>query len=237
LFNDRSNKYRHENKYCQVPKNKADKVKVKIKVKTPISEVSEPPANKDIMEELQDLRQRVQKMESEPRYNNWIIIGPDMFSEMINRYGRTEALNFLTKSALTGDSVNVIKKLYLDGVSPEKYPIACKNYSHFRYLNDKREVIDDQGGQSVQKIFSDRAHKAMVLAANEMMQDELEQSSSEEDPETSRFRQLGNVQCVLSSVQTLDIDRLAGMINNPNHPFFVDENEVISIISTKNICL
>lgn len=255
IFNNRSNKYRHENKYCQhnsdlspapasakpktvmikrtppILRQRIEvKVKVKVKAKDKANPTSTPNKQQEILEELNSLRARVQKMENEPRYNNWIIIGSDMFSEMIDKYGRSEALTFLTKSALTGDSVDVIKKLYLDGVNPEQYPIACKNYHHFRYLNDKREVIDDEGGLSVRKIFTDRAHRAMVLATNEMMQYEMDQFRP--DPEQPNdmdigdtFRKLGDVQCLLSSVHSLDMDRLAGMTNNPNHPFFIDEEE------------
>lgn len=258
VFNNRSNKYRHESKYCQrnneslsdrantntstststdtdkprqkrQPRQPRQRIEVKVKIKPTTSERQD--SQQDILDELKNLRARVQKMENEPRYNNWIIIGPDMFSEMIDKYGRTEALNFLTKSALTGDGVDVIKKLYLDGVNPEQYPIACRDYHHFRYLNDKREVIDDKGGQSVRKIFTDRAHRAMVLATNEMMKDEMEQFESDlEQPDNTdigeMFRKLGDVQCRLAFVHSLDIDRLAGMTNNPNHPFFLDESEL-----------
>lgn len=254
MFNNRSNKYRHENKYCQQNSNSVStsvqtkrqktvkikrsppiqrqRIEVKVKAKAKDPDTSETDTQ-EILEELNNLRARVQKMENEPRYNNWIIIGSDMFNEMIDKYGRSEALSFLTKSALTGDSVDVIKKLYMDGVDPKQYPIACKNYHHFRYLNDKREVIDDEGGQSVRKIFSDRAHRAMVLATNEMMKDELDQFQP--DPEQPNdldvgdmFRKLGDVQCRLASVNSLDIDRLAGMTNNPNHPFFLDEEESLN---------
>lgn len=257
MFNNRSNTYRHESKYCQqnpcietnaitrsvaAPKKppktimikraplQHGKVKVKVKVNVRVKVSQNDGDTNVILEELSNLRARVQKMENEPRYNNWIIIGSDMFGEMIEKYGRSKALSFLTKSALTSDSVDVIKKLYLDGVNPEQYPIACKNYHHFRYLNDKREVIDDEGGQSVRKIFSDRAHKAMVLATNEMMKEEMAQF--EPDPEIPNdmdlgdlFRKLGDVQCSLASVHALDIELLAGMTNNPNHPFFLDESE------------
>lgn len=253
IFNNRSNKYRHESKYCiqKLPINIGVKVKlqernqeqckkrIEVKVKTKIrakakvkpdmhsdlQKLPDPsePSQQEILDELHSLRQRVQKMENEPRYNNWIIIGSDMFNDMIEKYGREEALTYLTRSAITGDTVDVIKKLYLDGVSPERYPIACKNYHHFRYLNDKREVIDDRGGQSVRKIFSDRAHRAMVLATTEMMKDEL---NTDEDDAGDLFRKLGDVQCQLASIHTLDIDRLAGITNNPNHPFFLDDSEI-----------
>lgn len=239
MFNNRSNKYRHEKQYCpstrtkkksdhvkvsKMPKTKKikrtiPKKKIEVKVKIRDTSATETESNKNLIEEINNLRERVQKMENKPVYNNWIIIGPDMFTEMIEKYGRTEALDYLTKSAISGDSVDVVKKLYLDGVSPEKYPIACKNYHHFRYLNDKREIIDDQGGQSVRKIFSDRAHKAMVLATNEMMNVESDKDAGD------MYRKLGDVQCRLSSVHTLDLDRLAHMTINPNHPFFLDEGE------------
>ncbi len=213
-FNDRSNKYRHEVRYCKINK---DKKKIEVKVKVKAKGKMDPDISKQLLEELKDLRQRVKQIENEPRYNNWIIVGADMFNDMINKYGRSEAINFLTKSAISGDSVDVIKKLYLDGVSPEKYPIACKNYHHFRYLNDKHEVIDDQGGISVQKIFSDRAHRAMLLATNEMIKDRV---INDVECEDDVLQQFGAAQCRLTVVHSLNIERLAGMTHNPNHPFF-----------------
>jgi hypothetical protein len=233
-FNDRSNKYRHENKYCKnmvaslsSPALASSLLRKKIKVK--VKEVkSDNVLNHDILEELNALRERVSKIENEPRYNNWIIVGLDMYNDMISRYGREEAVSFLTKSAVTGDSLDVIKKLYLDGVSPEKYPIACRNYHHFRYLNDKREVIDDNGGSSVQKLFTSRAHKAMILATNEMIAQQIASGSTDL---LYRENEIGNVQECLTMVHNIDIDRLAGMINNPNHPFFKDTEETKHIFT------
>lgn len=233
MFNNRSNKYRHENKYCPssktVPVPVPDtvrgtrkKITVKLKLKVAIDDHKQD----DILKELQNMRERLAKVENEPKtYNNWIIIGSDMFNDMVDKYGRVEAMSFLMTSAVSGDSVNVIKKLYLDGISPDKYPIACKNFRHFRYLNDKREIIDDKGGNSVQKIFSDRAHRAMVLATNELMQDEIMIHPPEQEDMSELFLKLGEAQCNLASIHNLDIDRLAGMTNNPNHPFFLDEGE------------
>ena len=115
--------------------------------------------------------------------------------------------------------------MYLDGVSPEKYPIACKNYHHFRYLNDKREVIDDDGGSSVQKLFTARAHKAMVMATNEMIEQQLASGSIDA---LFRDHDIGDVQGRLTMMHNIDIHRLATMINNPNHPFFRDADEEVT---------
>ena len=223
LFSDRSNRYRHENKHCStrtkniIPQPR-QKIEVKLRVK--VNTKDENAVNEEILNELQQLRERVKKIENEPRYNNWIIIGPDMYNDMVDKYGRTEALDFLTKSAISGDSVDVIKKIYLDGISPEKYPIACKKDMHFRYLNDKREVIDDKGGESVQKMFTARAHKAMVVAANEQVREAMENSNMND-----LFTKLNDVQNGLASVHSLDLERLAGITTNPDHPFFLDEGE------------
>jgi len=176
------------------------------------------------------LRERVKKIENTPRiqtaFSNCIIIGPDMYHDMVAKYGKDAAIDFLTKSALSGDSVGVIQKLYLDGINPDQYPIACRDLPapskyHFRYLNDNREVVDDQGGKSVQKIFTDRAHKAMILATNEII-------SKAMDGEEGAFCTLVPIQRKLASIDVLDIDRLANITNNPNHPFFLDDGETYS---------
>lgn len=180
----------------------------------------------DLMREIHELRERMTEMEQKPRYNNWIIVGDDMFHAMVDKLGRQEALSFLTQSAIAGDSIEVVKKLYLDGVSPEKYPIACRNADHYRYLNDKRQIIDDKGGESVKKMLTNQTHRAMVLAANEVIQSKL--SKDEGIMYVDLDHDMKTVQCKLADVQTLDMDRLYGITHNPNHPFFMDEDEVIT---------
>jgi hypothetical protein len=235
-FSDRSNKYRHETKYCKALKKKLNiiiKPKYQPTVQKtlckPIEKTTNDKMTHELLEELKELRQRVSVIENEPRsthYNNWIIIGTDIYHDMVDKYGRHEAISFLTQSAISGDSVDVIKKLYLDGVNPEKYPIACKNYDHFRYLNDKREVIDDKGGISVQKLFSNQTHRAMVLAANEMIQEQLNTNPNTNALFVDLDYDMRNVQCKLASIRSLDMNRLAGITHNPNHPFFVERDEV-----------
>lgn len=246
-FTDRSNRYRHETKWCKTatessvnqssrPKIKTKK-KIHVKPKTPITvkkrqkatssvnETADSRTVQDLMQEIHELRERVTEMEQKPRYNNWIIVGDDMFHAMVDKFGRTEALSFLTQSAIAGDSIEVVKKLYLDGVSPEKYPIACRDVDHYRYLNDKRQIIDDKGGESVKKMLTNQTHRAMVLATNEVIQSKMDQSGI---MYVDLDHDMKTVQCKLANMQTLDMHRLSGITNNPNHPFFTDDDEVIT---------
>lgn len=244
-FDDRSNKYRHEKKYCH--RNRSGHLQIhsasgpakhhqprkKVVVKLKQNKSQDVPQDV-LLEELRQLRNRVEQIEKEPRgpsiqYNNWIIVGQDMYADMVGRYGKEEAVNFLTKSAMSGDSLSVIKKVYLDGVKPDQYPIACRDYRHFRYLNDKYQVVDDNGGSDVQRIFADRAHKAMVVATNTMIQDNL---ASDSVDSLYKTYDIGGMQDNLTHMidgshinETEMIDRLANITNNPNHPFFTTHKE------------
>lgn len=264
-FRDRSNRYRHETKWCKsklatpgasaaststasasVTSTSRKKIqprrKIQVKTRTPITVRRRQDSTKtqkgesedetdqrtvqDLIKEIHELRERMTEMEQKPRYNNWIIVGDDMFHAMVDKLGRSEALSFLTQSAIAGDSIEVVKKLYLDGISPEKYPIACRNVDHYRYLNDKRQIIDDKGGESVKKMLTNQTHRAMVLAANEVIQSKLRQDDSIMYVDLDH--DMKTVQCKLANMQTLDMNRLQGITHNPNHPFFTDEDEVIT---------
>ena len=72
-------------------------------------------------------------------------------------------------------------------------------------------------------MFTARAHKAMVVATNEKVREAMENSDMND-----LFTKLNDVQTGLASVHTLDLERLAGITTNPDHPFFLDEGETYS---------
>lgn len=229
VFTKRQNRSRHEKKYCH--KKPINKIKVDIKLKDSIKETQSQSQTqsqnqieidididrefkKDIMKELNILREKVYKLENSPRtthvnvnLQNCIIIGDNVYDELVNKLGHNEAINYLTSGCY--DEVDVIEKLYLDSPNPNNYPIACKTPTHFRYLNEYREIIDDQNGNKVQKLVKSRVREAMLLAI------------MEEDADTN-----SNIHKLLTDDKRDILTKLAKITYNPDHPFFYQFDKI-----------
>lgn len=140
-------------------------------------------------------------------YNNWVIVGNDVLKEMIAKMGKEKALNFLTAGNTRAD---IAKVLYFDDILPEQYPIACRDNLHFRFLNDKREIVDDRGGDKITTAITTNMHDAMILAVNAKINDQINGVSNTSHDDLSELQQ-----------RLLSMDDRKKMSYNPDHPFFL----------------
>lgn len=226
-FTDRSNRYRHETRSCihksepEPRENKSkgkpkakekEKIRVAIKKKiAPIPVASSRSSAVDhlILEELRALRQQVNEMKTKTErapvvnlnLNNCVIVGADVYQDIVDKLGRDHAIEYLTNENV--DEVDIIEKIYLDDQDPNKYPIACRDNRHFRYLNDDRELIDDRGGSKVKELVQTRVHTA-ILHASIQREDQLS----------------NNIQDMIAGNERDIIEKLSKVTYNPGHPFF-----------------
>lgn len=233
FFSHRANKYRHVHNTCHkrpdrlskhTQKPRSERIRIDIRPKNQPSR-SEIETIKQCLVEIkqqnQDIQEKLNKQAEQKGgdnyniYNNYIIIGPDVYSNMVQKFGKEETLRMLTSGNVSDNTLKIIKKVYLDGVAPEQYPIACRNNDHFRYLNDKHELIDDLGGQKCQDFVTNRVHNAMLMATNEVINQVINGSNQSD---------IGNLQQNLTAKvkNKTVISDLANMTRNPNHPFFRD---------------
>jgi uncharacterized C2H2 Zn-finger protein len=156
-----------------------------------------------------DLRKEVEVLKHMPvTTTNFIaVLGSDFYADLINKLGKPDAIKFLTQSCIKRSPLSVFQKLYLDDINPENYPVACKDELHFRYLDNEKKMVDDQGGIYLGDAVSRKISDAMMLAANE-----------NSGPSSHILQQ--------EKLQSFDRDTmiqdLANITNNPNHPFFRD---------------
>lgn len=218
------------NKHCRRP---SSDQKV-IRRKTYIIKKKSPPRSEmdseilarihTLEQQNRDLKDKVQKVEEQPRnINNIMVIGNDFFQELTAKIGKERAVEFLSSTATTGKPIDVIDKLYLEGKDPMDYPIACRNEDHFRYLSrdDKggRKLVDDHGGNIIGVLMINRLQNAFLMAANELISKHVD-GSIESNADVLRC-----VQNITTVDKNIIVYQLAEVTNNSNHPFFFDESE------------
>jgi hypothetical protein len=234
-FKYRSNYYRHKKTYHNYHSNhhnnnnhhKSPKIKVNIKKKeTP-----------DIRSEVAELREHIYELTQciktgaigntyNTNNNNYynIVISNNIYDEMVKKFGREQALYMLTSKHISKNAIEIIKALYLDDNDPAKYPIACVDNNHFRYLNDKKELVDDYGGKLMQKYVVNVVTNAMLLANNEIINECQSAGSRDID-----LRQIQNN--VMNPSPDEVIKNMAQLVKNRFHPFFHNGDDMVRHIT------
>jgi uncharacterized C2H2 Zn-finger protein len=218
-FDRSTSYYRHINS-CLVQKKTASKIRIAIKPK----ETTNDTANIsnvykrliDLEEQNYALREEVEELKQKPMTNyNIAILGNDFYSELVDKIGnKRDAIEFLAKSYIESP-LDVFQKLYLDDRKPEDYPVACRDKLHFRYLDNEKRMVDDQGGSSIGSVVSKQITNAMINAVNDC------------NGNGNTVYGLDDIETIRKKLETLDkdsmIENLAYITNNPNHPFFREE--------------
>lgn len=198
-----------------------DKVQVQVRVQVQVQE-SKLHRVFDRLAQLEkqniELREEVEELKLKPTTTNYIaILGNDFYQDLITKIGRPEAMRFLAEKG-TKSPLSVFEKLYLEDRSPDDYPIACRDKYHFRYLDDQKRMVDDRGGSNIGTVVS----KQLTDAVNHAVHD------FEIEGHGNSVYGLENVQRLRQRLAELDQDsvikELAYITNNPNHPFFRDED-------------
>ena len=216
-FDRSTSYYRHINTCISASKKVPSKIRIAVKPKessdsTNISNVYKRLI--DLEEQNSALREEVEELKQKPMTNyNIAILGNDFYTELIDKIGsKRDAIEFLAKSYIESP-LDVFQKLYLDDRKPDDYPVACRDKLHFRYLDNEKRMVDDQGGSSIGTVVSKQITNAMINAVN--------------DSNGNSVYGLDDIETIRKKLESLDKDSiiadLACITNNPNHPFFREE--------------
>jgi uncharacterized C2H2 Zn-finger protein len=166
-----------------------------------------------------ELREEVEVLKQIPvTTTNYIaVLGTDFYGDLISKFGKSYAIKFLADCCVEGTPLSVFQKLYLDDKKPNDYPVACKDKLHFRYLDNDKRVVEDQGGTALGTAVSKKITDALLLASNDAMTREMENNT---------VYNMDRILVMQDRLTKLDkssmIQDLAYITNNPNHPFFRD---------------
>ena len=190
---------------------------------------SEPDETSQLRKELKQLREdfqkvtaRVNKVEQEPK-NITVVIGDEkIFMGLVKRMGSEKVVTkFLLENMDHKHSINIVEKMYLEGVDKNRYPIACADNYRFRYLSLSGAIIDDDGGDKIVSTLENEIHTALIEANTRLIYECIDNDNNvmlyNVYNLNSMQEQLGNYRGV--DTQQLRED-LAKKVYNTSHPFF-----------------
>lgn len=194
----------------------------------------------DLARELDELREkyetvskRMGKVEREPK-NITVVIGDEkIFHGLVKKLGdELRASKFLLENIAKKNCINIVDKLYLEGVEKDRYPIACADDYQFRYLNGSGDIVDDNGGKKILTKLKNEVHSALIEANTCMINEQLGNMDCDDgQSDTGRVSKLydvydlGHIQHQLGSYRDDEEtdkfrDDLARRVYNVEHPFF-----------------
>ena len=219
-FSDRSNKNRHQRTFC---KNRPKKIKIVVNVKKKENSIYQ-----QLRKELDDVSKEINEIKNSKELitqpiinvniNNYMVITDDIYGKLVDKMGKDSAIRFLATNASRGDCVSILRKLYLEGIPRKLYPIACKD-NNFRYLNDRREIVEDIGGK---KIVSN-LQNAMLYASTQLIKEHIDSTNTDQLYELydmGKIQEYIHSMCHAKVVQKICND-ISNEIQNPDHPYFL----------------
>lgn len=163
---------------------------------------------------------RVDKVEQEPK--NIIVIGDvKIFMGLVNKLGdEQKATQFLLDNMEHTKRINIVDKMYLEGVDKNRYPIACTDNYKFRYLNNSGDVVDDKDGVTIIPRLENEIHSALIEANTHLIHQHVKGGQI-----TTDVYDMGNVQeqlsCYRKACDNIKFrNELAKKVYNTSHPFF-----------------
>lgn len=203
----------------------ASEKKKKISV---IKKTSVHPDYDEMKQELQQLREdyrrvtaRVNKVEQEPK-NITVVIGDEkIFMGLVKKMGEKVATKFLLENMDHKDSINIVDKMYLEGVEKNRYPIACADDYKFRYLSHSGSIVDDDGGIKIVSTLENEIHSALIEANTRLIHECVDNN---DNITLYSVYDIGTLQEQLGNYRMIDTqqfrDDLAKKVYNTSHPFF-----------------
>ena len=126
------------------------------------------------------------------------------------------------------DPLIVFKKLFLDSVSNNLYPIALFN-GKYRYLNDKKELVEDNGEMIIKKIYIN-SHNILIYINLHIIKDKEDYIDYLYNTYNLKLVQYYLLKSCYNSKLFKQIKcNFNKIIANNNHPFFKGCNVIKSI--------
>lgn len=187
---------------------------------------TEPDETTQLRKELMQLKadfkkvtDRVNKVEKEPK-NITVVIGDEkIFMGLVKRMGSEKAVTkFLIENMDHKHSINIVEKMYLEGVDKNRYPIACADNYRFRYLSVSGAIVDDDGGDKIVSTLENEIHSALIEANTRLIYECMDNNNN------IMLYNLNGMQEQLGNYRGVDTqqlrDDLAKKVYNTSHPFF-----------------
>ena len=187
--------------------------------------------NHELKQLVSKLQSDIDEMKSQPKVqiNNLTVISDDVFTKIMDSMGQEAGFKFLMNSIDNGPQrcMKIVDKLYLNIEDKNKYPIACRNQNHFRFLGPNYTIVDDVGGDLITKKISDSVQNAMLRASSQLIEGHVVGDTTDDLCTNYDIRRLQDkINALPMDCQSAEFKRdLAIKVSNPSHPFFQLDNE------------
>jgi hypothetical protein len=228
-FSHLSSYQRHQRTTHSPPGPARKKIAVKHKHRVKDADSEGAAHYREMKQELQQLREeyrkvsaRVDKVEQEPKNITLLISDEKIFIGLVKKMGgEKSATKFLLDNMDHKDSINIVEKMYLEGVEKNRYPIACAEDYKFRYLNRSGDIVDDKGGIKIVSTLENEIHTALIEANTHLIHDCV---LNDDNVTLYNVYDIGSLHEQLGNYRKMDSrqlrEDLAKKVYNTSHPFF-----------------
>lgn len=180
------------------------KEKLKSQIKQELSEELQQAVEQQVKTRLQ-VQQDTDNEHGIPTYNidstRYRSMGEDMYDRLVKKLGLNETVDYIHTIVVHKRPLDMFRKLYLEGVSYELYPVATKG-SEMRYVDGTRELVSDKDGHLLGYLIQNSIQNALLKTAAAIAKQKL--TYKDECPES-------NQKCddfLVVQMAALDITRL-----------------------------
>lgn len=174
---------------------------------------------------VDQLKGEIDQMKSQPKtveIHNLTVITDDIFGKIASELGKKGAVKFLLDTATREtECLDIVDRVYLNHTDRDKYPIACRDDHHFRYLGPGHKIVDDVGGEKIVSRIANSVQNAYLKASNDLIHGHV----SGEESDAFHMYDMRSVQDKINMLPSMDSkerlrEGLATKVRNPTHPFF-----------------
>ncbi len=167
-FNQKPNKFRHQ-KHCFDNPDRID-----IRCDRCNKQFSYPSSLKTHLKKSCRFKDKVKlslrKRGESPIFKPDINVVDDTILERLKLYiGDDDGIDFLINSIHKNQYHLIIKESYFHNLSSLEYPMTKDSYGKFRYLNDRKELINDIDGTGLAQVLTTYIQNALLKACNQLI--------------------------------------------------------------------
>ena len=152
-------------------------------------------------------------------------ISDNILDKFQDDLGYEGGIDFLLTNFMKHKFNHIIDKAYLEGLTSDDYPMACKGNGYFRFVDGHGNLVDDATGILLIKAIINNIQNSILRVSNILIR---RYSGTEQMNSLYDAYDLGTIQKNICDMMSDKVEKhlkkyLVKRVINPNHLFFKDE--------------